>query len=56
VAEPDSGQLAASPVHREPLTALTMGLERAWYANRGAGPEDFRESLSHLEALGCLLE
>ncbi|HEY6945528.1 MAG TPA: DUF4129 domain-containing protein [Candidatus Acidoferrum sp.] len=56
VAEPDSGQLAPSPFHREPLTALTKGLERVWYANRGAGPEDFHESLRHLEALGCPLE
>lgn len=56
VAEPDSGLLAPEPAHRQPLTALTIGLERAWYANRGAGPEDFRESLSHLEALGCSLE
>lgn len=56
VVEPDVGQLAPSPIHREPLTALTKGLERAWYANRGAGPEDFHESLRHLEALGCPLE
>ena len=56
MAEPGSGRLAPSPAHREPLAALTMRLERAWYANRGAGPADFRESLSHLEALGCSLE
>ncbi len=56
VIEPETGQLAPSPTHREPLTALTNGLERAWYANRGAGAEDFRESLRHLEALGCPLE
>ena len=56
VVEPADGQLAPAPVHREPLTALTKGLERIWYANRGAGPEDFRESLRHLEAMGCLLE
>jgi hypothetical protein len=51
-----AGELAPSPVHREPLTALTNGLERAWYANRGAGAEDFQESLRHLKALGCPLE
>ena len=54
--EPATGQLAPAPVHREPLTALTRGLERVWYANRGAGPEDFHESLRQLEALGCQLE
>lgn len=56
VVEPADGQLAPSPTQREPLSALTKGLERAWYANRGAGPEDFHESLRHLEALGCPLE
>ena len=56
VVEPPPGQLAPAPSHCEPLTALTRGLERAWYANRGAGPEDFHESLRHLEALGCPLE
>jgi hypothetical protein len=38
---------------REPLAALTSGLERFWYARRIARPEDFRESLNHLETLGC---
>lgn len=56
VVEPADGELAPAPVHREPLTALTKGLERIWYANRSAGLEDFRESLRHLEALGCPLE
>jgi hypothetical protein len=56
VVEPADGQLGPAPIHREPLTALTRGLERIWYANRGAGPEDFRESLRQLEALGCPLE
>lgn len=50
------GPLTPRSAHREPLTALTRGLERIWYANRGAGLEDFRESLRHLEALGCPLE
>jgi hypothetical protein len=40
----------------EPLAALTSRLEHVWYANRGAGPEDFRMSLHQLEALGCRLE
>jgi len=48
--------LASAPPVREPLAALTSRLERVWYANRGAGPEDFRESLKQLEALGCRLE
>lgn len=56
VVEPADGQNSLPPVHREPLTALTKELERIWYANRGAGLEDFRESLRHLEALGCPLE
>lgn len=41
---------------KEPLTALTSRMERAWYANRGASSEDFRESLRQLEALGCPLD
>lgn len=56
VAEPHPGELASRPSHREPLAALTSRLERIWYANRGAGPDDFRESLRQLEALGCQLE
>lgn len=56
VVEPSEGQLGPRPVRREPLAALTKGLERVWYANRGAGLEDFRESLRHLEAMGCPLE
>lgn len=56
VVEPAPGQLAASPTHREPLTVLTRALERVWYANRGARPHDFSESLRQLEALGCSLE
>lgn len=56
VAEPLPGELASRPSHREPLVALTSRLERIWYANRAAGPEDFRESLRQLEALGCQLE
>jgi hypothetical protein len=56
VAETHPGELASRPSHREPLAALTSRLERIWYANRAAGPEDFRESLLQLEALGCPLE
>jgi Domain of unknown function (DUF4129) len=56
VAEPHPGELASRPSHREPLAALTSRLERIWYANRAAGPEDFRDSLRQLEALGCPLE
>lgn len=54
--EPADGQLVRAPVHREPLTALTRGLERVWYADRGARLEDFHESLRHLEDMGCPLE
>jgi Domain of unknown function (DUF4129) len=56
LAEPVPGQLMASPTHREPLAALTTKLEQVWYANRGAAPADFSESLRQLEALGCSLE
>ena len=56
VTEPSAGELAARPTHREPLATLTSRLERIWYANRGAGPEDFQDSLRQLEALGCQLD
>ena len=56
VVEPSAGQLAPSATHRESLKALTSEFEQVWYANRGVGIEDFRASLSHLEALGCSLE
>ncbi len=56
VAEPLPGELAPQLAPREPLADLTSRLERVWYANRGASPEDFHESLRQLEALGCLLE
>jgi hypothetical protein len=56
VAEPHPGELAPQLAPREPLAGLTSRLERVWYANRGASPEDFHESLRQLEALGCLLE
>jgi hypothetical protein len=42
--------------YREPLAKLTAGFERIWYANRGAGPEAFEQTLQQLEALGCQLE
>jgi hypothetical protein len=35
-----------------PLRALTLGLERFWYAKQAAGSGDFDESLKHLESLG----
>lgn len=56
VADPQAGELLSKPTYREPLAALTWRLERVWYANRGAGPDDFQESLRQLEALGCQLE
>jgi Domain of unknown function (DUF4129) len=42
--------------YKEPLAKLTSRLERIWYANRVANPEDFYDSLRQLEALGCPLE
>jgi hypothetical protein len=38
------------------LAALTSALERFWYAGRAANADDFRESVNHLEALGCRLD
>jgi hypothetical protein len=46
-----SGQPAAGP-----LRALTVGLERFWYAKQSAGAEDFEESLRHLESLGSKVQ
>jgi hypothetical protein len=51
-----AGDLVPSIPVREPLAVLTARLERVWYADRGASPEDFQESLRQLEALGCRLE
>jgi Domain of unknown function (DUF4129) len=56
VTDPLPGEVLSYPSHREPLRVLTARFERTWYANRGAGPEDFSESLRQLEALGCQLE
>jgi hypothetical protein len=56
LSEPQPGGAPASPAFRESLAGLTSGLERFWYARRFAGPEDFRESLRHLEALGCKVD
>jgi hypothetical protein len=54
--EPTSHEFAPRTALHEPLAGLTNRLERTWYANRGAGLVDFRESLKQLEALGCPLE
>jgi hypothetical protein len=57
IAQPAEGESMLTSVHvyRQPLTELTQRLERIWYANRGAGPEDFQQSLEQLEAMGCQL-
>jgi hypothetical protein len=39
-----------------PLRALTLGLERFWYAKQTAGAKDFDESLKYLGSLGCKVE
>jgi hypothetical protein len=49
-------RLTSGPPVRDPLAALTSGLERFWYGRRAARAEDFRESLTQLEALGCKVE
>jgi Domain of unknown function (DUF4129) len=41
---------------KQPLAAITMLFERVWYANRGARPEDYTETMRQLEALGCRLD
>jgi hypothetical protein len=46
-------KLARGSGQAEHLRALTRSLERIWYANREASLDDFRESLQHLEGLGC---
>jgi len=56
VSQPSPHELAPRLAYREPLTVLTTTLERVWYANRSSGPDDFRDSLRQLEALGCQLE
>jgi hypothetical protein len=56
VAAASEFELAQKPIYRAPLGELTKRLERIWYANRGAGPEDFAETLKQLEAMGCQLE
>ncbi len=47
---------ADGSIYWGPLKSLTSSLERFWYAHRPAGPDDFRESLHQLEALGCKLD
>ncbi len=56
VSEPVEGELASRASYREQLSALTVRLEKIWYANRGASPEDYRDALRQLEAMGCPLE
>ena len=56
LSEPKPGGAAASPAFQESLSGLTSDLERFWYARRLAGPEDFRESLRYLGALGCKVD
>jgi hypothetical protein len=51
-----SSSLASRAMLLEPLTALTAGLERYWYAGKAAHLDDFQASLKHLEALGCKVD
>jgi hypothetical protein len=50
------GLLPEYDISHAPLAALTSALERFWYAARPASPADLRESLDHMEALGCRLD
>jgi len=54
--EPAASDPTPRPNYRQPLSILTLQLERIWYGNRRAGADDFRDSLRQLEALGCTLE
>lgn len=45
--------LPAGKQGHEPLKALTRDLERVWYAQQPASPQDFDTSLANLERLGC---
>ena len=56
VSTPAPGELSPPVAYREPLSALTVRLERTWYANRGANVHDFQDVLRELEAMGCPLE
>jgi Domain of unknown function (DUF4129) len=56
VAESSEQDLIDRHIYRAPLTELTKRLERVWYANRGAGKEDFAEALKHVKAMGCQLD
>jgi hypothetical protein len=42
--------------YKDPLSKLTRHFELAWYANRGAGSDDFTDTLQQVEALGCRLD
>jgi hypothetical protein len=54
--EPAANDQTPRPNYRQPLSVLTLQLERIWYGNRRAGADDFRDTLQQLEALGCTLE
>jgi hypothetical protein len=54
--EPAANDRTPRPNYRQPLSVLTLQLERIWYGNRRAGADDFRDTLQQLEALGCTLE
>jgi hypothetical protein len=57
VAEGSGRELLPRPAnYRAPLAELTKRLEPIWYGNRGAGPEDFAETLKQLQEMGCQLE
>jgi hypothetical protein len=45
--------LPASSSRHAPLTSITTMFERAWYAQRPATEDDFRDLLGRLEAIGC---
>jgi hypothetical protein len=56
LASRNASTVIAPATQGKSLAELTSGLERVWYAKGEARAQDFRDSLRHLEALGCPLD
>ena len=53
---PRAPEQESNEKYKDPLAKLTQHLELAWYANRGAGSDEFTDTLQQVEALGCRLD